>query len=345
MVEGERLTIPTSLKMALSNSNLSDIEYLGETSARPYHVATLLTFLCPGVGYMYVGRLIKGITVNFLFVLLVELFIILMTWLKFFPLLPLLVLLLSWFVFCALAALDVRDIIREEELEHEYLLQPYNHWMFYALVATLTYLTPMVVSVELTERHLITVAPIKHAGMYPTLLPGDQVLIDRLGIQKDGPQRGDVVAVSADKPDAPMHILRVVALGGDIIRVEGDMLYLDDEPLDRIPYESTTDILEKPGMLAMVEHNEDVRYLIAMANHGITNISIAPVKLGKQRMFLLTDNRSQIPLGNERAKIRDSRNFGSLSVDKLRGAPRYILWSQDPDTGDIRWDRIGLRIH
>jgi hypothetical protein len=62
-------------------------------------------------------------------------------------------------------------------------------------------------------------------------------------------------------------------------------------------------------------------------------------------MFLLTDNRSQIPLGNERAKIRDSRNFGSLSVDKLRGSPRYILWSQDPDTGDIRWDRIGLRIH
>jgi hypothetical protein len=150
--------------------------------------------------------------------------------------------------------------------------------------------------------------------------------------------------VSADKPDAPVHILRVVALGGDIIRVEGDMLYLDDEPLDRIPYESSKGILEKPGMLAMVEHNEDVRYLIAMANHGITNISIAPMKLGNQRMFLLSDNRSQLPIGNERGKIRDSRNFGSLSFDKLRGAPRYILWSQDPKTGEVRWERIGLRI-
>lgn len=328
----------------MSDSTPADIEYLGETSARPYHVATLLTFLCPGVGYMYVGRLIKGITVNFLFVLLVELFIILMTWLKFFPLLPLLVLLVAWVVFCALAAMDVRDIIREEDLEHEYLLQPYNHWMFYTLVATLTYLAPMVVSVELTEQHLVTVSPVKHAGMYPTLLPGDQVLIDRLGIQEGGPKRGDVVAVSSDKPDAPIHILRVVGLGGDIIRVEGDMLYLDDEPLDRIPYQPLDDVLEKPGMLAMVEHNEDVRYLIAMANHGITNLSIAPMKLGKQRMFLLSDNRSQIPLGDERAKIRDSRNFGSLSLDKLRGTPRYILWSQDPATGEIRWERIGIRI-
>ena len=46
-------------------------------------------------------------------------------------------------------------------------------------------------------------------------------------------------------------------------------------------------------------------------------------------------------LGDDRAVSRDSRAFGPLPVDLLRGRPSRVLWSIDPATGRLRWDRIG----
>lgn len=323
----------------------TELDYLGETSARPVHVAMLLTLLCPGVGYMYVGRLIKGITINFLFVLLIELFIILMTALKFFPLLPLGVLVCAWLVFAALCALDVRDIILEEDIQQEYLLKPYNHWLIYVLVGALTGAAPVLASAQLTERHLITLVTVRHGGMYPNILPGDVVLVDRLAIPPKGPMHGDLVAVSAEKPGAPTHILRVVALQDDIVRVEGDMLFLDEEPLERTTYEEADAARHAhPGMFVMMEQNHQARYLISMARRSLSNASVSPLRVERERVYLLLDNRSQAPLGERQGKLRDSRNFGQLKLETLRGKPRHILWSSDPETGLTRWDRIGLRL-
>lgn len=330
------------------DEHLDDIEYRGETRARKPHVATLAAILCPGLAYLYVGRLTKGVTVNLLFVFLVELFIILMSWLKFFPLLPLLVLVASWITFGALIALDVREIIREEDFEHEYVLEPFNHWLIYSLVAVLTLVAPILASVEVTERYMITAAPVRNASMYPTLLPGDVVLIDRHGFDATGQRRGDIVAVSANKPGAPVHVLRVVGLQGDVIRVEGDMLYLNDEPVERVPLDlaahgvETGGLLARSDMLAMIERNRDERYVISMSRATVTKTSIAPTQLEEGEMFLLADNRSQVPLDERHPRIRDSRNFGALDLDKLRGKPLYILWSSGED--GVRWERVGIKL-
>lgn len=322
-----------------------EYEYLGETSGRRPHIVTFLAFTCPGLAYMYVGQVIRGVTANLFFVFLVEAFIISLAWLKFFPIVPLVVLAIGWFVLCALVAMDCREVIRDEELEQDYVLESYNNWIAYSLVGLFTFFAPILVSFDLAEGYLVTTAPVRNAAMYPTLLSGDVVLVDRLGFGQDGPARGDVVAVSAEKPGAPTHVLRVVGLREDVIRVEGELLYMNDEALEHVPVNATPSGDAAPSnMLALIERNQDARYVISMARGGISKTSIPAIELPESRMFLLADNRSQLPIDGAKTKIRDSRNFGPLGFETLRGRPRFILWSRDPESGDVRWSRMGLRI-
>ena len=63
------------------------------------------------------------------------------------------------------------------------------------------------------------------------------------------------------------------------------------------------------------------------------------------RVFLLGDNRSQVPVHRTPGtKMRDAREFDSQRLELLRGKPLFVLWSSDPDSGAIRWDRIGRRV-
>lgn len=323
--------------------------YAGETSARSKTVATLLACTCPGLAYWYIGRALKGVTVNLGFVLMLEAFVIAIALVNFFPLLPMMVLLLSWCVFCVLVVLDVREEIEEKQLASTYILKGYNHGIAYAMVALVTFFAPILVSLDLTEKNLVTVVTMETAAMYPSLLPGDTVWLDRHGFDEDGVKLGDVVAIQADVSDAPTHILRVTASQGDMLRVvDGEMLYLNDTRLEKEPREFVPKgLLGEPpkSMMTMVEQNQDAIYPIAYARGTTMRSSVPPLKLEEGEVFLLADNRSLAPLDPTSDKTgRDSRDFGPRKAEQIQGAPRYIFWSSSPETGDVRWDRIGLRI-
>lgn len=333
-------------KQQSSSSMPEGLEYRGESKPRNIPVAFLLTMLCPGLGYMYVGRLIRGLTINLLFILWVEIYVIAQSVLKFFPLLPFAIFMLSWFVFAAFAAFDVKSILRQEGSE-DYLLKSYNHWLPYALMATLSFALPIAISVKVTAQSLWIVSAQEHSGMYPVLDQGDVVLIDRAGFMQRRPQLGDLVAVSSNQDGSPLHILRVVAQKDDIVRVEGDMLYINEEVLEQEPItlnEAYT-LATQHDLLTYQENNRGHHYPITLAKRAVNRTSIPPTKIGDKELYMLTDNRSQVPLHDERAKLRDSRSFGPIGYDKLRGRPRYILWSSDPKTGKVRFDRIGLKLY
>lgn len=71
--------------------------------------------------------------------------------------------------------------------------------------------------------------------MAPTITAGDVVVIDRSAYINAKPARGDILAYRI--PDINVErtgISRVVAVGGDTIRVEGGKLYVNDmdDPVD-----------------------------------------------------------------------------------------------------------------
>lgn len=326
------------------------IDYHGETRARNPQIATFLALICPGLGYMYIGRLLRALTVNLLFVLLVELFIISQSWLKFFPLLPGVVLAVAWVTLSALVALDVRELLAGDGDPHEYVLKPYNHWVFYLLTGLFTLVLPIVLSAQMFLTGLWLLTPIQHDGMAPTLLRGDLVLVDRHGWRgAEGtvePGVGELVALGPPQREEPTFVLRVVARAGDVVRVEDEHLYLSDEMTpQREALPGELGALELPPTLVpMVEELGGKIYPVLRSRRGGVVSSVPQQKIDDGELFLMTDNRGQVALSEGGDKMWDSRDTRPVPLDRIKGRPLYILWSSDPASGAVRWERIGLKL-
>jgi signal peptidase I len=304
-------------------------------------VAVLYTLLSPGLGLIYVGRLLAGLCVNLLFVLATLLFVVFANVIKFFPVYPALVLVAAWVVLCALAAWRSVEIIAQEK---PHTPKPYQHPLMYALLAVLTFAAPLAVTAQFTANHLFGVAVVDSLVMYPQARPGDRLLIDKTVYRADEPARGDLVAVRIPST-GELAILRVIGVPSDQIQMHGHTLIINDSPVEFAPLNpewiSLGELDDDLGLQVLVEHNHDRRYVVAMSSRGSGGATVTGLELGKDTYFVLADNRSA--LADEQGEGQtDSRTFGPISRDHIEGRPLYIAWSYHPDTGSPRWNRIGL---
>lgn len=67
--------------------------------------------------------------------------------------------------------------------------------------------------------------------MYPTLAPGERVLVDRLAYARDEPQRGDVV-LAAHPGQRMLLIKRIAATPGDEVAIDVDRCWVNGISLD-----------------------------------------------------------------------------------------------------------------
>lgn len=318
----------------------TEIEYQGETKTRKLWLAALLTALAPGLGYVYIGELVRGITINILFIVAIEIFIIAFSLLHFFPLVPLLVFGAAWATFVVLFVLDIRA--RLDRSSNDYVLKTYNHWITYTITFVLTFLAPVFVTTHLVSTHLIAFHDVTDSAMFPSLRTGDTVLVDQSAFRGRSPDRGELVALESDR--GHMLTLRVVAKEGDVVRVEGETIFVNEEPLTHANLDpEPAELGEFSNMLAMVEDNGGSRYVISVAPRAFSAIEIPPTEIPEDQYFVLADNRSQVPVGKTRRAIRDSRNFGPVSTTRLVGKPLYIAWSRS--TQGVRVERIGLKLN
>jgi signal peptidase I len=126
-------------------------------------------------------------------------------------------------------------------------------------------------------------------SMKPTLLPGDQVLVDKLAYRGGGmPHRGDL-AVFHDPRTGEILLKRVVAVAGDRVGLEDGVLVVNG----RRPVEPYAD------------------------QKSIDSVYFGPVRVRPGSFFVLGDNR---------ANSEDSRVFGSVPTDRLIGEARVRLW-------------------
>lgn len=329
----------------MSEADREELEYRGETAPRHPMTAAALSLLCPGLGYAYVGELRLGLAVNLGFVLLCEVFIVAQAVWKFFPLGPLVVLAIGWLGFALWAARDAAR--RASRLSGgAYVLKPYNHWMMYGLMALFTLYAPVGISARTVLTYVWRTVEVEHSGMYPNLLVGDVVLVDRAAYVQRRPKTGELVAVSARDEGSPVHLLRNIGAPKDKVRVLGDLLTINDEPVVHSPLSpdeiSGPAIEPLPNLIPVVERTPTSSHVIAMGQRVVDRTTIPEQTLQPRDLLLLSDNRSQVPGPHDRAKIRDARAMGLLSTSTLRGAPRYILWSTSPQ--GVRWSRVGLRL-
>ena len=141
-------------------------------------------------------------------------------------------------------------------------------------------------------------------SMEHTLEPHDRVLVNKLSYRLHDVNRGDVVvfdrATQSDGQTVEHDdlIKRVIALEGETISVQSCDVYIDGRQLDE-PYLSTEiQAAPDPGSRCRIPE-------------------LAPQVIPDGYVFVMGDNRPQ---------SFDSREFGPIDVDLIRGRAFVVIW-------------------
>jgi signal peptidase I len=192
-------------------------------------------------------------------------------------------------------------------------------------------------------------------SMEGTLLVGDFLLVNkavygaelpithtRLPAFSD-PTRGDVVVFLPPHDPHRNYVKRIIGMGGDTLEMRDKVLYLNGEPLVE-PYARHSDPLTDPP------HDEmlwQLDYLVRRpehwSNYRPTRDNWGPLVVPPGKFFALGDNRDN---------SEDSRFWGFLDAEAIKGRPMFVYYSFEKDlsrpfswvTG-VRWTRIGSLIH
>lgn len=77
---------------------------------------------------------------------------------------------------------------------------------------------------------------VESISMQPTLEAGNYVIVNRLAYKLGKPARGDIIVFRyPPDPEREPYIKRVIGLPGDVVRVTGGKVYVNDQPLNE-PY-------------------------------------------------------------------------------------------------------------
>ncbi len=172
---------------------------------------------------------------------------------------------------------------------------------------------------------------IPSGSMMDTLLVGDYILVNkflygpevpftdwRLPGLRD-PQRGDIIVFKYPQDENRDFIKRIVGLPGERVQIKGHQVWLDGRPLVE-PY-------VKPGPPA--PHGGQPDYC------GYA-YGCEPTVIPPDSYFVMGDNRDN---------SQDSRYWGFVRRDKIKGKAFLIYWSWDSDRHWLRWWRLGRYVH
>jgi signal peptidase I len=197
------------------------------------------------------------------------------------------------------------------------------------------YLESIVVAVILAlfiRTFAVQAFKIPTGSMIPNLLIGDHLIVNKLVYSPSfGPlestllgkreiRRGDVVVFKYPEDPSRDFIKRVIGLPGETIEVRGRQVLVDGKPIDE-PYAHFLDQPLRP---------DDPEF--AVREDGRDHWGPHSVPQGK--LLVLGDNRDN---------SRDSRFWGFLPRDNVKGRALLVYWSYDADsqeyqeTGAANW--------
>ncbi len=171
---------------------------------------------------------------------------------------------------------------------------------------------------------------IPSGSMEPTLLIGDHILVNKFiygikipliekkFIQIKNPQRGDVTVFTYPLDPSKDFIKRVIGIAGDKIQIKNKKIYINDKPYnDPYGFYSEQDIIHNWGV-------------------GVNRDNFGPVTVPPHSIFVMGDNRD---------KSYDSRFWGFVDVNKVKGKAFLIYWSWEKPFKNFRLSRLAKLIH
>lgn len=195
---------------------------------------------------------------------------------------------------------------------------------------------------------------ITSGSMEDTMLVGDFLLVNKvaLGSPVPGtavripgygqPKRWDIIVFRADHAPGLDIVKRVVGLPGDTIGMVDGVLQINGEPQEepwvvhdpRVPDDASPEMVWQLGVLAP---NVD------RGSYRPTRDNWGPLVIPEERYFMMGDNREH---------SLDSRYWGLVERNKMKGKPFFVYYSYDreaikpiPFLTALRPGRIGPSPH
>jgi signal peptidase I len=201
---------------------------------------------------------------------------------------------------------------------------------------------------------LVEAFKIPTGSMENTLLVGDFLLVNKAvyGAEVPGlharlpsfsePQRGEVVVFLPPHDPAKNYVKRIVGLPGDTLEMRDKVLYINGAPQDE-PYIRFVDHFSDPTDPRMHwQRDHLVRSPRDNRLYEPSRDTWGPLVVPMNRFFALGDNRDN---------SEDSRYWGFLEAESIRGRPMFVYYSfvRNPLHPfswftDVRWTRIGEMI-
>lgn len=269
-------------------------------------VAGLLTILTRGLGHLYAGNpkrglILFGIEQCLLIVFAVSALIIAPT------LFSMAVALIGGLAFTVFCVVDAASIAKGKKENYE--LAKYNRWFAYVgYVVVLSFLVSTLLSAGV-KASLVQAYKIPSGAMIPTLLVGDHLLANKFIYKTEEPKRGDIIIFPYPEDPSRDFIKRLIAVEGDIIEMKNKRLYINSKEQSE-PYIINTD----------------------SGGPRDQRDNFGPVTVPPGKLFFMGDNRDQ---------SYDSRFWGYVPKDTIKGKAMSLYWSWDNVTHKVRWDRIG----
>ncbi len=169
---------------------------------------------------------------------------------------------------------------------------------------------------------------IPSGSMEPTLEIGDHILVNKFIygtkipftninlLPLENPKRGDVIVFIYPVDPSKDFIKRVVGVGGDTVRLVNKKLYINGKEVS-----DSHAVYKEDSVFPGEAQKRD--------NFG-------PVTVPPGSLFVMGDNRD---------RSLDSRFWGFVPLNDVRGKAFIIYWSWDSQGTTVRWSRIGHLIN
>lgn len=179
----------------------------------------------------------------------------------------------------------------------------------------------------LVRSFVVQAFKIPSGSMLPTLQVGDHLLVNKLRygvplplaggwlIAYSFPQPGDVVVFGHPAKRRRDFIKRVIAVQGETIEIRGKQVFVNGVRRDS-PYAYFADGPSVPS-----GHERD---------------SFPPHTIPPGKLFVMGDNRD---------RSSDSRHWGFVDFDSVKGRAEIIYWSWDNQERWVRWERIASLVY
>ncbi len=306
---------------------------VGKTKKRKPSTALVLSLIMPGLGHIYCGRIVKGIILAFLSSIFIPVFFGALSVSQSSIRMAIIILsLFLSFVICLVAVIDSWYTARHTA--ESYVVKDYNRWYVYLILILMGTGSSIQIAFDVKE-NLIEAFRAPVASNYPTIVPNDRFLANKLAYKNSDTKRGDLIVFLNPENRRQNFIKRVVAIAGDTVEIIDNEVYVNDQRLERqkLPQSVLDNIKIKIRGESLEgdvykEINNNVTYKIFLAKppHDKASHNFAKITVPAHHCFVLGDNRNL---------TRDSRHFGPVLLATIKGRADY-LYSPGKD-----WSRFG----